>query len=287
LQRLTEDELKEEIMAEKQTYTLITGASLGIGKAMAIECASRGMNLILVALPGDELVNTAVELAEKYSIDVLHYATDLTKEGNIKALHDWYLIQNVQIDFLINNAGLGTSGWLTKMDINLIHTMLKLNNDALTSMCYYFIPELKKNKQSWILNVGSLESFLPIPYKAVYTGTKQYNYGFTLALREELKHFGISVSLLCPGAVVTNEEGLNRIKSQGAKAKLMVTMPDFVAKRAIKRTLERKNIIVPGRMNKIIRKFSMLFPTSLRMKILEKVFRVYAKESDKITSASN
>jgi uncharacterized protein len=271
-------------MAEKQKYTLITGASLGIGKAMAMECASRGMNLIIVALPEDDLENTACEIEGKYGVKVLHYGTDLTKEGNIKTLHEWYLNQNIQLDFLINNAGLGTSGWLTKMDESLIHSMLRLNNDALTSMCYYFIPELKKNKQSWLLNVGSLESFLPIPYKAVYTGTKQYNYGFTLALREELKHFGISVSLLCPGAVVTNEEGLNRIKSQGAKAKLMVTMPDYVAKRAIKRTLEKKNIIVPGRLNKIIRKISMALPTSLRMKILEKVFRVYAKESDKITS---
>lgn len=276
--------LKQEnySMNGEQAYTLITGASHGIGRAMAYECARLNRNLILVALADGELEKTVQDIQDKYPVDIKYYSTDLTIPENIKLLHQWYTEQNISLNFLINNAGMGTSGWFTDIDEKLMHTMLKLNNDATVTMCLYFIPELKKSLKSHLLNVGSMESVLPLPYKAVYTGTKQFNYGFTMAIREELKKDNISVSLLAPGAVPTHEEGLRRLEAQGAKGKLFAKMPEEVAEIAIRKTLKGKNVIIPGFFNRAIRRVSALIPPGLKLWLLEKIFRVYVKEGSDI-----
>jgi short-subunit dehydrogenase len=123
-----------------------------------------------------------------------------------------------------------------------------------------------------------MEATLPLPYKAVYTGTKNFIYAYSLALNEEVRRFGVKVSILCPGPVLTNEGGLKRLKAQGGKggkAKLLLMMPDQVARIAVKNMLNGMLIINPGKMNWWITKIVKFIPTRLKMRMLEKIFNVY------------
>lgn len=120
-----------------------------------------------------------------------------------------------------------------------------------------------------------MEATLPLPYKSVYTGTKSFIYSFSLALREELAGSRVSVSVLCPGPVLTNAEGLKRIEAHGKRARMVMLMPEEVAKTALSQLLKGKAVIVPGKINLAIVKCMKLFPTGLKMKLLERVFRVY------------
>ncbi len=270
-------------MKNNNFYTLITGASQGIGKAFAFECASKGMNLFLVALPDHHLHTVEKTIKERYEVQIITFSIDLTSPGAIRKVYEFALDNYIRVNFLINNAGFGTSGTFENSDYDLNLKMIQLNVQALVGMTHFFIPDLKNNAPAHILNMSSMEATLPLPYKAVYTGTKNFIYTFSLALREELKGTGVQVSVLCPGPVLTNEDGYKRIKSQGSKAKLMINMPENVVKKAIRDTSKGKSVIIPGFLPYIIIKISKFFPTNVKMKILERVFRVYKEDKTKDT----
>lgn len=256
-------------------YTLITGASMGIGKAFALECASRGMNLLLVALPETILEETRDEIRRCYRVAVISYGVDLTDPLAAGLLYEYCVQQNIQVNILINNAGVGAGGRFENLSSPLYLNMIRLNVQALTLMTYHLLPMLKEQPAAFILNMSSMEATLPLPYKSVYTGTKNYIFAFSLALREELVRSKVSVSVLCPGPVLTNPDGLKRMNSHGRRAKLVMLMPEAVAKIGIEGLLRGKGVIVPGRINWSIVKMMKLFPTRIKMRILERVFRVY------------
>jgi len=228
-------------------YTLITGGSQGIGKALAMACARRDMNLLIVALDNEHLTETVNEIQEQFDhLDVDCLGIDLSQKDAARQVFEWCRLKGYQINMLINNAGFGRSGWFEKMPLEMYRTMIQLNNQALFEMCYHFMPMLKENQPAHVMNMSSLEAYLPTPYKAAYTATKHFVFAYSLALREEMKQFGVNVSVLCPGSTITNEDGLKRIQSQGRKAKLVVMMPEPVAEIAIDELLKKKQIIIPG-----------------------------------------
>ena len=259
----------------KKSYTLITGASQGIGRAFARECASRGMNLLLVALPEPILEETKDEIKRRFPVEVISYGLDLTDPLAIGLLHEYCVQQKVHVNILINNAGVGAGGLFENLPSAAYLNMIRLNVQALTLMTYHFLPMLKEQPSAFILNMSSMEATLPLPYKSVYTGTKNYIFAFSLALREELARSTVSVSVLCPGPVLTNPEGLKRMNSHGKRAKLVMLMPEDVAKIGVDGLLRGKGVIVPGRLNWSIVKLMKLIPTRIKMKILERLFRVY------------
>ena len=262
-------------LSKDKLFTLITGGSLGIGRALAFECAGKGMNLILVALPGPELAETATKIGERYPVSILTLGIDLTEDDAPEKVYSFIKDQGVKINILINNAGFGTNGLFENSSLDLDFRMIQLNNMAMIGLIHYFIPELKKSSPSHILNMSSMEATLPLPYKSVYTGTKNFIYAYSLALNEELRPDHIRVSVLCPGPVITNEEGLRRYKAQGVKARLIIMMPDQVAKKAISAMLKGKTIIIPGFTPWLITKVINFLPELLKMRILERIFRVY------------
>ncbi|WP_194778261.1 SDR family NAD(P)-dependent oxidoreductase [Pararhodonellum marinum] len=261
-------------MANKQ-YTLITGASMGIGKAFAFECAARGQDILLVALPEALLKTTQQQIKARYPVEVNIYGTDLTQPTAIEDLYQHCIQNNFYIHILINNVGMGMGGRFENISPEIYRTMLNLNTQVMTMMTYYFLPMLKTSPKAYILNMSSMEATLPLPYKSVYTGTKNYIYAFSLALREELATMGIQVAVLCPGPVLTNEEGLKRMSAHGKRAKWVMLMPEEVAKIGIDNLMKGKGVIVPGKINWTIVKLMKLFPTSVKMKLLERIFRVY------------
>jgi short-subunit dehydrogenase len=256
-------------------HALITGSSSGIGRAIAFECAKRKMNLVLVALETDQLAETSKSIRDRFDVDVHFLAIDLTKEAAPDMIYAFCVKRHLSINFLVNNAGLGDGGLFENIPLNRYRTIMDLNNRAMVNLTYRFLPDLKKNAPAAILNTSSIEATLPLPYKTVYTATKNFIYALSLALNEELKGSGVHVTVLCPGPVPTNAENLKRYHAHGWRAKLIAKLPDEVASTAIRGTLKSRRVIVPGRINRLIVLVMHFMPLGWKMSILERLFRVY------------
>lgn len=253
-------------------YTIVTGASKGIGRAMATECARRGRNLILVSLPGEELEETARALSEAHGVCAEFYETDLTADGSVDKFYGWCREREVRVDMLINNAGLGSQGKFEHSSPDYFRKLMQLNMNTVASMCWSGISFLKEHDRSYILNVGSIGAFTPVPYKTVYSATKHFVLAFSDALYYELKDSPVFVSCLCPGPTLTNDKQIKKIKEQGLKARLITKGADEVARSAIDGIMRGKRIIVPGFGNKLIMSLSRMLPIRLRLKLAAAAF---------------
>ena len=262
-------------MNSEMDYALITGASLGIGKEIAIELSRRKFNTLLVALDTPELKKLEHEIKDVYKTKVDSFGVDLTEPTATGQIFDWCNDQNYTISILINNAGFGEGGYFEDIPLERYCKMIDLNNKAYISLIHKFLPGMKNMELSHIMNTSSMEATLPLPYKAVYTGTKSFIYAYSLALNEEVRKFGVKVSILCPGGVVTTEEGMKRLKAQGGKAKLLTYMPDEVARIAVKSMLKGVLIINPGIMNRFVTRIAVCIPLRMKMRLLERIFNVY------------
>ena len=256
-------------------YTLITGACKGIGKALAYECASRKMNVLLVSNDSDCLQSVCDDIRSSKGVDSHCFPIDLMMEGAAQRVYEWVREKNYSVNILINNVGLGKGGTFASMSLRDINHMMMLNTKVMVEMTYHFLPELQKNDKAYILSLSSLEARLPLPYKAIYTGTKNFVYAFSLAIAQELKFSSVKVSVLCPGPVLTNPDGLTRINAHGKRSKLLMMYPDQVARIAIPAMLKGKQIIVPGALNALFFKLGSILPVGAKMNILERLFRVY------------
>lgn len=261
-------------MAEKgRYYTLITGASKGIGRALAVECAKRGMNLVLISLPGENLKELSTELAGKYNIKTCYKTLNLTDIEAPEIIHSWCIDNNVPVNILINNAGVGCVDDFESQTANFYQDMIDLNVNSVVKLTRLFLPDLKKNNPSYILNLGSIASFYPIPFKVVYSASKIFVYSFSRALREELKHCDVFTSVLCPGPVITNPYVTSRILQQGKTGKWSSLAPERVAAIAIKRMLRKRFVIIPGLLSKVNFYAEKIVPMFLKQKLIAIIFR--------------
>ncbi|HEY9195692.1 MAG TPA: SDR family NAD(P)-dependent oxidoreductase, partial [Mucilaginibacter sp.] len=182
-------------------YALITGASKGIGKSMALLLAKQGYNLLLTARSANELSEVSVHIRSTYHVDALYFPVDLSSPGAAAQIAAWCSQRPVSI--LINNAGYGLWGNFETLDLAGQMSMIRVNIDALVELCYYLIPVLRLQKQAYILNVASTAAYQAVPTLAIYAATKAYVLSFSRALRYELKGSPVSVSCLCPGPTDT------------------------------------------------------------------------------------
>jgi uncharacterized protein len=187
----------------KTSYTLITGASRGIGKELAVEAAKDGRNLILISQQKQLLEQVAQMLTShsRGAIEIL--VQDLSKPGAAEAIYKELTSRGLRIDTLINNAGLGDYGEFKTSDPQRLHDMLIVNIVALTELTRLFLPDLLKQKQARIMNVASVTGFLPGPFMSVYFATKHYVLAFSEGLREELRASPVVVTAFCPPPVNT------------------------------------------------------------------------------------
>ncbi len=256
-----------------ETYALVTGASSGIGCAIAEELARKRINLILVALP-----NTGIEVVEEtlvmtYNIKVISICLDLTNLEAPYLLFDMCKRKNIHVSILVNNAGFGNLKLFEDSDLNELQQMMSLNNLALVSLTHLFTPLLKESGEGYILNVGSLASVFKIPYKAVYSATKSFVYSFSAALRLELEPSNISVSCLCPGSTLTSPRVRDILKRTAGKNTLFVQTPQAVAKTAVSKLFKRQFKIVPGFHNRMLLRVSYILPEFITDKLLLKLFK--------------
>jgi len=263
---------------ETKYYTLITGASNGFGKAMAIECAKRQMNSVLVSLPNTGLTELAAILKRTYNVSVLPIEMDLSLTQNCYALFKQVEKEQIAIKYFINNAGLLSRGFFKDLDINYVLKQIELNICAPTLLIKLFLDNLRQNAPSGILNVGSMACYFYLPKKQVYGGTKAYLLSFSKSLRRELKPDNISVSIVCPGGLNTTPALTyqNRTGSWGSRMSIM--NPEDAAKLAIDGMLKGKEVIVPGLVNKFFMLLNMILPKQVKDKITSEEMNKFKTE---------
>lgn len=178
------------------TTVLVTGASTGIGREFARQFAAHGYDLILTARNEERLAGLEKELKGSYGVNVDHFACDLAADP--MAVYDFCKEKGYTVSVLVNNAGYGDYGEFADSDLDKALGMIDLNDKALVTLTYHFIRDMKTQSYGHIINTGSVASFIPGPYMAVYYATKAFVMSFSMALREELRKDGIRVSVLCP-----------------------------------------------------------------------------------------
>lgn len=244
-------------------FTVITGASEGLGKAMALECASRDMNLILVALPGKELFRLASTIEKNFKVRVIPYEKDLTIEEDCWSLYQDIRLKNYAVNMLINNAGIGNCCAFEESQVAGFTPLIKLNIIATTMLTRLFVDLLKCHEKSYILNVSSLIAFFNLPNKQVYGGTKSYIYYFSKCLQKELAHLKISVSVLCPGGMNTNPAQFRLMSTGNWFVRNAMMSPEKVAEIAINGLLEGRSVLVPGKLNRLSLVIDKILPAGL------------------------
>lgn len=261
----------------KKLYALITGASVGIGRALAIECAKRNLNLLLVDLPDSRLDSTIRYLEKHHSVEVHSFAIDLTLTNAPMDIYNHCKGLGITVNMLINNAGLGHLGSFCDYDYRFYENIVRLNIESVVLLTRLFLPEMRKLEYAYILNLGSLAAFYPIPFKTVYAGSKNFIYSFSRALKTELKNTPVKVSVLCPGPIMTNEEVLERIRRGGILAKMSTMRANKMAEIAISSLLRGKTVIIPGFVNKFLSNLNKITPIALSQHFLFNKFNVKSK----------
>ena len=231
---------------------LITGASQGLGKAFAFECARRGMNLALVALPDSGLadVATAIELWHGVRVDCLEL--DLTERDAPERVAHWVTENRLPITVLINNAGVGYNSRFEDSTIEENEACILLNALATVKITRLLLPALMRRSRAYVLNVSSLSAYFPMPYMPVYAPTKSFVLNFSLALRSEVRDTAVRVSALCPNGIRTSVDACRKIEAGGLAARLTCMDAEDVARYAVARLLSGRSVIVPGWLNRFL-----------------------------------
>lgn len=230
-------------MAQK-TYTLITGASSGIGAGLAAEAARDGRHLIIVSRQRTVLEETGRTLEAQYGIEVIALAQDLSLPGAAAEVYAEVRRRGLTVDVLINNAGLGLYGEFRTNDPQQLHAMLVVNMVALTELTRLFLPDLLALSEAAILNVASVTGFLPGPFMSAYFATKHYVLAFSEGLWEELRDTSVSVTCLCPPPVRTSFAQRAHIANSSYMATTKVT-PEAVAQVGYQAMRRGQAVVVP------------------------------------------
>ena len=227
-------------------YTLITGASAGIGEVFAHQLAQQGQNLILTARRKEKLEQLASKLQQAFSIQVETISADLAAPEGSKLLADTILEKGWQVNGLINNAGFGDRGPFAELSLDRQMQMIQVNVTSLVDLTHRLLPLIRKQKQAYIINVASTAAFQAGPNMAVYYASKAFVLSFSEALHEELKKDGISVSTLCPGATLTEfATEANMTDTKLFKAGAMTA--ESVVRKALRK--KQKAIVITGWKN--------------------------------------
>ncbi|WP_191489646.1 SDR family NAD(P)-dependent oxidoreductase [Pseudomonas sp. FEN] len=241
-------------------YALITGASSGIGLALAEALARRGRNLILVARQRDQLETIALELTQRFGVEVLFRACDLSEPLRLSG----FLLEleegERQIDLLVNCAGLGTCGPFLAQDWGTEQDLIEVNILALTRLCHTLGNLMAIQGGGQILNVASMAAFHPSPWMSSYYASKAYVLHFSEGLREELKKTGIKVSVLCPGLTRTAFFRKTQLAVEKLSRSRLMMSPEEVALYAVRALDKNRAVIIPGWRNRWLARVPRLMP---------------------------
>lgn len=233
---------------------LITGASSGIGREIALYLSDLGYDIIVVAR--NELALRDLQREVKTKVEVI--SMDLTDRENVWKLHEMYKREPIEV--LVNDAGFGVHGPVTETDLEKDLDLIDLNITAVHMLTKLFLKDMKKRNLGYILNVSSISGFLSGPLMAEYYASKNFVLSYTKAISAELKKEGseVHISCLCPGPTKTNFN-----KTAKVEFKVKPYSAEYVAEYGVNKMFEEKTVIVPGFKMKFVHLASKIFPSIL------------------------
>ena len=250
--------------------TLITGASSGIGAAFARKLARRGRNLLLVARSEDKLIALCNEVGRVSGIRAQYVVMDLTEADAPARLLAETQKRELLVDMLVNNAGFGSMGDFTRLDLNNELEIIDLNVKSLVELTHRFLGPMRDNRQGTIINVASTAAFQAVPFMATYAATKAFVLSFSEALAEENRTHGIHVMALCPGVTDTNFFEASNIDRPPMRT---VQTPDEVVDAALRGLPRKKSVVVSGWTNWFMVEAERFVPRGLVTRVAGKALR--------------
>ncbi|SMC80338.1 SDR family NAD(P)-dependent oxidoreductase [Moheibacter sediminis] len=253
-------------MQSAKNYTVITGASQGLGKAFAEICGKHGRNLVLISLPNENLTILKQNLIQKYDIEVLTFELDLTDSSQLYDLCKE--LKNYQIDILVNNAGMGGTKAFLDATSEYIDNIVLLNMRSLVILTHQLLPQLKQQNQAFILNISSLAAFVPMPFKTIYPASKAFVYSFSRGLQTELKKTHVHVAVAHPGGMPTNPDVAKRIGSHKGLVRLSILSPEKTAEICMEKLMKKEAIIIPGKINQLSSVLQRIIPINFQLNLI-------------------
>ena len=249
-------------------YAVVTGASRGLGREIALEFARRGIPTLLVSST-EAVHRVREEILGQYSVECQSFIVDLTDEV---AVREWAntVAANYPVFMLVNNVGTGGSRKMEDADMDYLLRILHLNVLCTTILTKTFLANLRENAPSHILNVGSMAGFTPTAYKTVYPASKSFVHAFTRSLREELKDTGVTVTLVAPGAMATNAEVSARIEKQGFFGRATLKSTAEIARKYVDGTLRGRRQII---LNPLSYLLTRILPERWRVSMLSRIVK--------------
>src|SRR5262245_3478305 len=239
------------------SWAIITGASSGIGKALAFEFAAGGFNLLLIARNEAALAEVAAECQAKHHIETEIVAADLACAESLEKLMGVLERTPLQYVVLVNNAGFGIHGDFASTDIEQNIELLSVQLTAALRLTKAVLPGMIERRKGRILNVASVYSFSPVPFQSVYAACKAFLLSFSTAIQNELRGTGVTVTVFCPG--VTQTEFRSRA-GIGEKREDSGMTAEAAARIAYRETLRGTHIVIPGLANRLFAVASRILP---------------------------
>jgi uncharacterized protein len=270
-------------MPVNSKYAVITGASGGLGKAFSVECALRGYGVILTDLPGTPLHHLANFIRSNYGVAAISVESDLSHNEECYSLYEYLKERKISISMLVNNAGVGGTHYFQQQDIHYYSKQISLNAAVPTILTRIFLNDLVNSADGgYILNVASLAGFFHLPGKQVYGATKSYLLSFSRTLRKELKPANVHVSVLCPGGINTNLQMILKHRNCSWLSRRAIMDPQEVASVAIRGLLSKKELIIPGLLNRFSLWLDRILPAELSDKFSEKQMKIMMIDCEEI-----
>ncbi|MGD0829661.1 MAG: SDR family oxidoreductase [Terracidiphilus sp.] len=236
-----DDSAMKNMRQLKGRWALVTGASAGIGAALARELAQRGAKLILTARRKDRLELLAAELQAK-GVEVRIVVADLNDPAAPQRIFDATEGAGLVVDILVNNAGLGQYGAFCQTPIDQELSQVRVNCEAMVRLTRLFVPGMVERRRGWVLILASTASFQPVPYLSTYAATKAFDRFFALGLAAEVARFGVKVTALCPGR--TESEFFDIARAAAFRRRGMLTAEE-VARRGVTAMLRGQRTLIP------------------------------------------
>lgn len=241
---------------------LITGASGGLGRSLAVECARRGWRILLTDLHVDGLQALQPGLERQYGVDVAIKACDLTSDDSVDELLNFADSHGLQFEMLLNVAGLDHEGGFLDVDRQKILEIVALDVTATLRITHSILQRRRPGKRFYLLFVSSLASMNPMPLKATYAASKRFLLDFSIAIGQELKSQDVRTMALCPGGLATTPAAMSGIAVQGIMGTLTTNKLEAVVRNTIKHLLRGKKIYIPGMLNHALSAIGKLIPRS-------------------------
>jgi len=251
-------------------WALITGASAGIGLALAEELAAGGAHLILTARRTDRLQKLAADLAAKHQIKTEVFSADLTRPDAPLEIQAFTARKNIEVELLVNNAGFGAFGFTHEIPAAKMLEMIQVNCSAVVHLTRLYLPATVEKRHGDILIVASVAGFQALPFNSVYAATKAFDLLFAEGVAEEVRSFGVRVCALCPGSTTTE---FQEVAQQPDRIFRSAETAQKVARVGLDALARGKSYVISGAKNRLMIEGERLAPRRFIVKMAAKMMR--------------